>query len=79
MVCLHEGGGPQVGDEVTRLGGVTHLSILSLTCSPHLSFKLDQIKGKWDTPIKQVTPGVPNLQLNRPILLALTNEEPDSK
>ena len=25
-VCLHGGGGPQVG-EVTRLGGVTHLSI----------------------------------------------------
>ena len=24
--CLHGGGGPQVG-EVTRLGGVTHLSI----------------------------------------------------
>ena len=24
--CLHEGGGPQVG-EVTRLGGVTRLSI----------------------------------------------------
>ena len=24
--CLHEGGGPQVG-EVTRLGGVTHMSI----------------------------------------------------
>ena len=27
--CLHGGGGPQVG-EVTRLGGVTHLSIQSL-------------------------------------------------
>ena len=27
--CLHEGGGPQVG-EVTRLGGVTRLSIQSL-------------------------------------------------
>ena len=27
--CLHRGGGPQVG-EVTRLGGVTHLSIWSL-------------------------------------------------
>ena len=24
--CLHEGGGPQIG-EVTRLGGVTRLSI----------------------------------------------------
>ena len=24
--CLHGGGGPQIG-EVTRLGGVTHLSI----------------------------------------------------
>ena len=28
-VCLHGGGGPQVGD-VTRLGGVTRLSISSL-------------------------------------------------
>ena len=27
--CLHGGGGPQVGD-VTRLGGVTRLSIQSL-------------------------------------------------
>ena len=27
--CLHGGGGPQVG-EVTRLGGVTRLSIQSL-------------------------------------------------
>ena len=27
--CLHEGGGPQAG-EVTRLGGVTRLSIKSL-------------------------------------------------
>jgi len=27
--CLHGGGGPQVG-EVTRFGGVTHLSIQSL-------------------------------------------------
>ena len=28
-VCLHGGGGPQVGD-VTRLGGVTRLSISSV-------------------------------------------------
>ena len=27
--CLHDGGGPQVG-EVTRVGGVTRLSIQSL-------------------------------------------------
>jgi len=30
MACLHGGEGPQVG-EVTRLGGVTRLSILSLS------------------------------------------------
>ena len=32
IACLHEGGGPQVG-QVTRLGGVTRLSILSLILS----------------------------------------------
>ena len=41
--CLHGGGGPQVV-EVTRLGGVTHLSIQTLIWSPHLSCKGDQIK-----------------------------------
>ena len=54
MVSLHEGGGLQV-DEVTCLGRVIRLSILSLTCSPHLSCKLNQIKDKKVTPIKQVT------------------------
>ena len=28
--CLHGGSGPQVADDVTRLGGVTRLSIQSL-------------------------------------------------
>ena len=28
--CLHGGGGPQVGEVITRLGGVTRLSIQSL-------------------------------------------------
>ena len=41
--CLHGGAEPQVG-EVTRLGGVTRLSMLSLIWSPHLSRKQDQIK-----------------------------------
>ena len=40
---LHGGGGPQVG-ELTRLGGVTRLSIYSLIWSPHLSCKRNQIK-----------------------------------
>ena len=43
--CLHGGGGPQDG-EVTRLGGVTRLSIQSLKWSPHLSCKRDQFKNK---------------------------------
>ena len=57
--CLHGGGGPQVV-EVTRLGGVTRLSILSLIWSPHLSCKRNQIKmrdyiDRRVTPPKQVT------------------------
>ena len=40
---LQEGGGTQLG-EVTRLGGLTRLSIQSFIGSPHLSCKRDQIK-----------------------------------
>ena len=45
MARLHGGGGPKIG-EVTRLGGVTRLSIQSLIWSPHLSCRRDQIKMK---------------------------------
>ena len=51
---LHGGGGPQVG-EVTRLAGVTRLSIESLIWSPHLSFKRNQIKMR-DYMDRRVTP-----------------------
>ena len=61
-VCLHEGGGPQIG-EVT-FGG-----------SPHLSCKRDQIKMR-DYVDRRVThqsglphlPGVPHLHVNRPLV-----------
>ena len=45
--CLHEGGGPQVGD-ITHLGGVTRLS-------PHPSCKRNQIKMR-DYMDRRVTP-----------------------
>ena len=53
-VCLHGGGGPQIG-EVTHVAG-------------HLSCKHDQIKmgdymDRWDT---SPFPGVPHLHVNRP-------------
>ena len=51
---LHGGGRPQVG-EVTRLGGVPHLSIWSLKWSPYLSCKRDQIKMR-DCTDRRVTP-----------------------
>ena len=52
-------GGPQVG-EVTRLGGLTLLSIQSLIWLPHLSCERDQIKirdymDRRVTPSKRVT------------------------
>ena len=52
--CLHGGWGPQVG-EVTRLGGVTRLSIYSVIWSPHLSCKRNQIKLR-DYMDRRVTP-----------------------
>jgi len=55
--CLHGGGGPQEG-EVTRLGGVTLLSVQSLIWSPHLSCKRDQIKIR-DYMDGRVTPPKP--------------------
>ena len=42
--------------EVTRLGGVTCLSILSLIWSPHLSCKRDRISDMGDYMDRQVTP-----------------------
>ena len=49
--CLHEGGGPQVG-EVTRLGGVTRLSIQSLI------FILSCLHDRLGNPPRRVT-GLP--------------------
>ena len=62
MVSLHEGGGLQV-DEVTCLGRVIRLSILSLASSPHLSCKLNQIKTRRSPQLSRLhhPPGVPNL------------------
>ena len=60
--CLHEGGGPQIG-EVT-CGG-----------SPHLSCKRDQIKmkdytDKWVTPTKRVTSPAwgPRINVTKPLV-----------
>ena len=63
--CLHEGGGPQIGE---------------VTCgrSPHLSCKRDQMKMR-DYVDRRVThqrglphlPGVPHLHVNRPCLLTI--------
>ena len=53
--CSHGGGGPQVG-EVTRIGGVTLLSIYSLTLMmfTFYTFTLPRLFG------------VPHLHVNRP-------------
>ena len=61
-VCLHEGGGPQVGE--VKCGGL-----------PHLSCKSDQIKNIRDYMDRRVTPPkqvisptwVPPLHVNRPL------------
>ena len=52
--CLHGGEGPQVG-AVTRLGGVTRLSIYSVIWAPHLSCKRNEIK-MGDYMDRRVTP-----------------------
>ena len=62
--CLHEGGGPQVG-EVIRLGGVTNLLY------GHPTYHVNVIKVKWEITWTGRLPhrsGLPHLHVNRPLI-----------
>ena len=59
--CLHGGGVPQIG-EVTRLGGVTHLSRHIISHFNVITFTLGGVTRH----MLPHLPGVPQLHENRP-------------